>query len=1304
MELDLLSSSRALSPDSVSSDLDTSLLRDWLLDFRASSPNSAASVEKCSFSPDTMCVQNNRQHCNYYLSYSEDRPVSPQSSLSEVDFSDVSIKDLFNDSRPESPDLVPSENRFSANLNTGRQSHASPFPLADLSFLPPVFYYLHHYKTFISTLFDPLYKGKSSSFEMLLKFHAEQKSFQEPQTVSSCFALKRSHEIALTDKFTPPKYSAECTLLPYFSPKCSSHSSQECTFYESFSQSHNFVHIRDAFQCNQLSKSISVSPDASGLDQKCFGPCHDDIKPDSPKFVVFDSVPHQNMAIQAFSDCNLIPSTHVTFDSVKCLKHKKSEQCLIYESVNKDQRLLYEPFRRRLTAHIYDPVYRGKHVCNTVRFSVTDEGFEKTSEQSNVECLTAFGEEKCIQESTHFKNINSIKPRLNDARTVNNSQPELSYMPSVKDNMDICDTGIVTEAFSKQSQTRNETMEQRPLLNEHKGTDTLSPFMMTYSHDEFFKDMPSESLRMDKSSFLPVSTSSSKINLSQHKEQKDPDFKCSETSLQSMHYHANTLSENVALHIADIFDQSKTQSEVSLTSVTGSTKTMEKGLIFLAQSEGSSSMTKDSPQDSGEEEIITSSNPSPILPGSVSLQQEYLLSDLQEMKMTQDEELRSNILCPPLSQPHDGISKGDRIHECNGLQLEVGCPKDNLSVRLQREKENINASITWPTRLPISDQVATEEFSLDPTITQSTPGERTNISPTEDLSSAEYSQRGHDILKHSLSFISGVGTPIFPQLPENLPSDVCEEYLISHVVQGQEQEPNLLSCEREELTRRSLQELCKEMSDLPNQEADISARRSSFEELIPCSTSAKFEISSNEISPVACVHHPKTATSRRQVIFEDPMQPDHYLDEVHPKANLQHMEQSVTSVENVPDSQPSFVETKTTMTSFTCDQDHTIPAAISPSTTTFTYQDVVCSGTRGPASEYSDLEHYFDCRQAASDFFEPNEPELTSCSNKHLLWDDLSYPGEKETVSRPVLLSSGSEDFEDASVVQEGLPRVSADLSSHSEASTEEFTLCELPSSKMTAYDDTNSLTRADEMPDVPMQTTTEENYKDENGHIVVRKVTRKIIRKCVSSDGAEREEVLIEGSPQRSISVAEGDGYSKVVKRTVLKSEGDHTEVTFAESEGFSASQATAEVRKVSLAERTTVVEGKRTVTHKGDLSLASDLPSAQEDFNQALGYIGGLTREELPYVVESETVKDDGTVVRRAHMRKGQTLRRTVVQGGGQRKQVLLEQTDGPTKGSKSHELQQHLHQLFHHYYEHQEDHDDDDDDEEAKQSKNV
>lgn len=56
--------------------------------------------------------------------------------------------------------------------------------------------------------------------------------------------------------------------------------------------------------------------------------------------------------------------------------------------------------------------------------------------------------------------------------------------------------------------------------------------------------------------------------------------------------------------------------------------------------------------------------------------------------------------------------------------------------------------------------------------------------------------------------------------------------------------------------------------------------------------------------------------------------------------------------------------------------------------------------------------------------------------------------------------------------------------------------------------------------------------------------VTRKVIRKCVSVDGAEKEEASVGGAPQGTTSPTEGDGYSKVVKRTVLKSEGDHTEV----------------------------------------------------------------------------------------------------------------------------------------------------------------
>lgn len=56
--------------------------------------------------------------------------------------------------------------------------------------------------------------------------------------------------------------------------------------------------------------------------------------------------------------------------------------------------------------------------------------------------------------------------------------------------------------------------------------------------------------------------------------------------------------------------------------------------------------------------------------------------------------------------------------------------------------------------------------------------------------------------------------------------------------------------------------------------------------------------------------------------------------------------------------------------------------------------------------------------------------------------------------------------------------------------------------------------------------------------------VTRKVIRRCVSSDGVETEQVRVDGSAQQPVNVALGDGYSKVMKRTVLKSEGHQTEV----------------------------------------------------------------------------------------------------------------------------------------------------------------
>lgn len=61
----------------------------------------------------------------------------------------------------------------------------------------------------------------------------------------------------------------------------------------------------------------------------------------------------------------------------------------------------------------------------------------------------------------------------------------------------------------------------------------------------------------------------------------------------------------------------------------------------------------------------------------------------------------------------------------------------------------------------------------------------------------------------------------------------------------------------------------------------------------------------------------------------------------------------------------------------------------------------------------------------------------------------------------------------------------------------------------------------------------------------VLKQITRKVIRKLVSADGVEREEVLMmEGPQQEAVRVDEADSFSKVLKRTVVRSAGDQTQV----------------------------------------------------------------------------------------------------------------------------------------------------------------
>ncbi|XP_073896446.1 ankyrin-2 isoform X12 [Macaca fascicularis] len=226
---------------------------------------------------------------------------------------------------------------------------------------------------------------------------------------------------------------------------------------------------------------------------------------------------------------------------------------------------------------------------------------------------------------------------------------------------------------------------------------------------------------------------------------------------------------------------------------------------------------------------------------------------------------------------------------------------------------------------------------------------------------------------------------------------------------------------------------------------------------------------------------------------------------------------------------------------------------------------------------------------------------------------------------------------------------------------------------------------QGDDMPEIPPETVTEEEYIDEHGHTVVKKVTRKIIRRYVSSEGTEKEEITVQGMPQEPVNIEEGDGYSKVIKRVVLKSDTEQSEVTLCEPSILSStSQFQAEPvegRRVSKVVKTTVVRGERMEKHLGDSSLATDLPSAKDDFEEALSYTGSHMKVHLPSLVENEILKKDGSIIKRTTMSKAITQKRAVVkdQHG---KRIDLEHLEDVPEALDQDDLQRDLQQLLRHF----------------------
>ncbi|XP_059902821.1 ankyrin-2-like isoform X10 [Gadus macrocephalus] len=378
-----------------------------------------------------------------------------------------------------------------------------------------------------------------------------------------------------------------------------------------------------------------------------------------------------------------------------------------------------------------------------------------------------------------------------------------------------------------------------------------------------------------------------------------------------------------------------------------------------------------------------------------------------------------------------------------------------------------------------------------------------------------------------------------------------------------------------------------------------------------------------------------------------------------------------------------------------------------------TYADVVHGVLHTTKYESSDPEAFFDCQQAS-----PESSETEAGDAKRESRSQRRQPDDRFNLQRRekpnvkfndsaiqiyeprVLWSSGSEGYEDASYVNESSEDiyVESEEMAHSHNSNNEDSAFYEASQKHAArggpepVEEDTSLAReiadelgtisetsddeylttrivrrivmkADEMPDLP-QSVTEEKYTDENGHVVIKRVTRKVIRKCVSADGMECEELSAVGAPQGSRGMVLGDGSSKGLRRTIIKSEGDHTEVTFSELE--TAVAGDCHVRTG----RTTVVEGQRTV----------DLASTQDDCKQTLGYIQGLKRVEIPDVIERAIVRDDGTMVQRVRVHRARTQRRTVVRGASLGNRVFPEREDDSSRRPQPRSLKLQLPQPNH------------------------
>ncbi|XP_078809749.1 uncharacterized protein LOC144981196 isoform X28 [Oryzias latipes] len=351
---------------------------------------------------------------------------------------------------------------------------------------------------------------------------------------------------------------------------------------------------------------------------------------------------------------------------------------------------------------------------------------------------------------------------------------------------------------------------------------------------------------------------------------------------------------------------------------------------------------------------------------------------------------------------------------------------------------------------------------------------------------------------------------------------------------------------------------------------------------------------------------PETVTTVRHFSFEELMSNQSSVnseissDDDKSRNCTQHSDETMVDEEEWHDLESVSVKQKTEKTSPSFDEENGIPLGYAePASASKDRPHMHLAYNEG----HSDPESYLDCKQKVSDSSE-TDPDRASLA---------------QTSRQKVLLSSGSEDYEDAFMVHEGPCGVLKESGAYpSETSDEEIPM-RVASKLPGTYDTNESLKReidtelgsmsessdeeflltarivrrrfvfqADEMSHLTTRSVTEETYKNENGHAIVKKVTRRVVRKCVSTNGEEHDGKSVEG-------VAHG---SDLGCNRKVKSEGDHAELSFDKCKDLpSPRQQTADT--VSRKE-TTDSRIETTTTSQNDQSLASHFPPTQHDVTE--------------------------------------------------------------------------------------------------------